>query len=146
MNLTILTYLLLLGSITVKQKQRNRFSTRNIFSFKENDIFVSHIDRFETNGNFIISNGSQSKKRTCNNVLFNSEQRARVVRGLNMVGISCPFTLIMASASPSLLPTFPGNMTRGRPGHRLSCDIDHTGTPGRIWPITCCGDSVDYRK
>lgn len=55
------------------------------------------------------------------------------------------FTLIIASASASLLPTFPGNTTSGKPGHLLPCDIDHTGTPGRICPITCRADQGETK-
>ena len=42
----------------------------------------------------------------------------------------------MASERACFPPTFPGNTTRGRSGHLLSLAIDHTGTPGRICPIT----------
>lgn len=45
-------------------------------------------------------------------------------------------TLTIASDSASFPPTFPGNTTKGSPGHLLSLAIDHTGTPGRICPTT----------
>lgn len=64
----------------------------------------------------------------------NSLHSVRMIAHCEKCPVLC--TLIIASARASFPPTFPGKTTRGSPGHLLSLAMDHTGTPGRICPIT----------